>query len=267
MLTIQPKISNYQHQPTKALSFKGEQNPDAAYFEEKIDFYENQIKEYDEAIEDKYTPKPLKKIMKGFRIISEALLEGWAVAWGASKGSKLLKSSIVNTANSKAIHKADGVIKPIIQGVKQSIKNIAKYIANGFTSLKNSKAMKSVSEFFSKTAENLNKNKFGKGVVKCFEAIGSGFKYLGKKISKGWNNIVDACSGKNAEATYDKVTKGTSKVFGVGAGIAGGYNAATNADERELKRQERKETTDQQVIDKDYNDGLEAALEDLEDDE
>lgn len=261
MLTIQPKISNY-HQSQKNLYFRGDDNDNGRIFEEKVDFYENQIKEYDEAISDKHTPKQLKKIMKCFRIISEALLEGWAVAWGASKGSKLIKSSIVTTADSKTIQKAEGILKPIILGVKKSAKNIAAGIANTFTKIKDSKFMNSVTKFFKNTAEKMNKNSFGRGIVKSFETIGSGLKILGQKISNGWNKLMKACDSKNAGATYDKVTQNASKVLGVGAGAAGGYNAATKAEDRETKKTEQ---NNQQIIDKDYNDGLDAALDELED--
>lgn len=266
MLTIQPKISAYHHSP-KALSFKSNEGieEDTKLFEEKTRFYEDQVEEYNEAIKDKHTPEPLKKIMKGFRILSEALLEGWAVAWGTSKGSKVIKSSIITTSGSKIAKEADGILKPITQGFKKSAKNLATAISNGFTHFKNSNFMKSVSNFFSKTAEKLNKNSVGKYVVKTFETIGTGFKIMGQKIGTGWNKMAASFKSENAGKTYDKISKGASKTLGIGAGAAGGYNAILR-EEKTSKKTDKKQDDDQ-VIDEDYDDGLEAALNELEDEE
>ncbi len=272
MLTIQPKISTNNNYP-KLVSFKAEMSAkdkaENRAYEEKVNFYEDQIRDYDEAINDKHTPEPLKKIMKGFRIISEALLEGWAVAWGASKGSKVIKSSVINTASSEFGKKSGTIFKPLIQGIKKTSKNIATALSNGVKAIKDSKFVKNIGKFFTETAEKMNKNSFGKAIVSGIESIGKGFKYIGNKIAQGWNKLANAFKGENASATYDKVSKGTSKVLGTGAGVAGGYSAMTKAEEkeaREAKKATKEEVDTDPVIDEDYDNGLDAAADDLEDD-
>ena len=95
MLTIQPKITQYSQQRNQ-ISFKNTEAigiPDDSFYRDKQNYYENQIREFDELIEDEHTPNAFKKVLKGFRVVSEGLLEGCAVAWGASKGAKVIKSA------------------------------------------------------------------------------------------------------------------------------------------------------------------------------
>ena len=94
MLTIQPKFTHYSN--TRQIAFRGEapSNEDKIY-EEKQKHYAKQVEELDKLIQDKHTNNTLKKVLKGSKVVSEGLLEGWAVAWGAHKGAKIVKPSIL----------------------------------------------------------------------------------------------------------------------------------------------------------------------------
>lgn len=241
MLTIQPKITQYAQQRNN-VSFKGSEAvgiPDDSFYRDKQDYYENQIREFDTLIEDKHTPDSFKKVLKGFRVVSEGLLEGCAVAWGASKGAKVIKSAAVKGASSDFVKGTRKVFAPMVEGFKTTGSKIWKAIGEKITNIKTSKFMTGISEKFSKFVENMNNNKVGKFIVSTFENIGKAFKWVGKQIANGYNFVKGKIKGMNGSEVYDKTANITSKTLGAGAGVAGAYNAATNAEARAEEKSSR----------------------------
>ena len=227
MLTIQPNLTSYS-KPMVSFKSKNYDEGSEGYFKEKVDYYTQQAKEFEELSQDSNSPSGFRKAMKVFRVISEALLEGWAVAWGASKGAKILKSSVIKGADSKFAKHSKEVLKPVLEGVKSSGKKVAELFTKGVEKFKASKFAEKFTNFVAKMREN----KIGKYVVEGFEYIGKAIKYVGKLIASGAKKIVEPLKGKPAGEIYDKGAKVASNTLGVGAGVAGAYNAATNAQER-----------------------------------
>ena len=228
MLTIQPKVTSYSR---PAVTFKAGLDDRDDFYQKKIDYYKQQAAEFDELAKNSDSPSGFRKIMKGFVIISEALLEGCAVAWGASKGAKVLKSSVIKGAHSKFAKQAADVLKPIWTGLKTSGKKIAENFTRTVEKVKTSKFAEKLVKFVDKMKEN----KVGKYVVKAFDYIGQALKYVGSLVKKGANKVVDYFKGKPAGEIYDKGAKAASTTLGVGAGVAGAYSSATNAQDRKEK--------------------------------
>ena len=234
MLTIQPKITQYSQQRSN-ISFKSREDggiPDDSFYKEKQAYYEDQIREFDTLIEDEHTPTAFKKILKGFRVVSEGLLEGCAVAWGASKGAKVIKSAAVKGASSNFVKGTRKVFAPMVEGFKSTGTKIWKAIGEKAANIKGSKFFTNISEKFTTLVNRMNENKVGKFVVSSFENIGKAFKWVGKKIAEGYKFVAGKIKGMNGSEVYDKTANITSKTLGAGAGVAGAYNAATKAEER-----------------------------------
>lgn len=233
MLTVQPKFTNYT--APKAISFKSNDEDYVGgakgeeYYKEKVDFYKKQAAEFERMSEDSTNPDSLKKMMKGFRVASEALLEGWAVAWGASKGSKILKASVISGSKTKFIKGVKNILRPIYKGMKSSGKKITETYTKTAERIKTSK----FAEKFNNFVEGMRKNPVGKYIVKGFEYVVKAFKYVGKMIKAGAKKLIEPLKGKTKSEIYDKTTKVASNTLGVGAGVAGAYNAATGADKRQ----------------------------------
>lgn len=231
MLTIQPKFTPYSQ---NNLTFK---SSDIAIlndveYENKVKYYENQTKEFDNLIEDKHTPDALKKVLAGSKIVSEGLLEGWAVAWGASKGAKVMKSSFMKGINSKFAKKVGELSKPIATGIKNGASRLWKAVSNVIDNIKVSEFMTNMTKRFSAIRETLNNNAFGKYIVQAFDQIGKGLKWTKTKIATAYNNITTTAKNLKGDEVYDKISNVASKTLGVGAGAAGAYNAATKASDR-----------------------------------
>lgn len=219
MLTIQP---NFTQHSNKALTFKSgySVNTDEdRKFQEKTQFYEDQANEFDSMIKDKKTPDYMKKIFKTFKVLSEALFEGWLVMWGASKGSKFVKDGVIKGANSKFTKEVKEILKPITKGFKNAKASFIDAITEGSKRFKESEFLKKI-----------NNNAIGKQVVKFFELIGKGFTAVGKTIKTGYNAVASHFKGKSASEIYDKAAKVTGRTLGIGAGAAGAYDAATRPD-------------------------------------
>lgn len=243
MLTIQP---NFTHRSNRVLSFKSGYSVNSEEdkkYKSKTDFYEQQTNEFDEMINDKQTPDYMKKIFKGFKVLSEALFEGWLVMWGASKGSKFVKDGVIQGANSKFTKELKNIMKPITKGLQTAKSVIGKSITEGVERFKNS-------EFLQK----INNNFIGKQVVKVFELIGKGFNVVGKAIKAGYNAIAKPFKGKTTSEIYDKAAKATGTTLGVGAGAAGAYNAATRPDGKENATKDNNNDAD---IHKEYQEEVE----------
>lgn len=234
MLTIQPNVVNYSNK--RPIHFRGEENGVAGslldgditedLYNEKSNFYKSQIREFDKSINDEHTPDFMKKVLKGFRIISEALLEGWAVAWGASKGSKVIKSSVVKNVEEVAGKHAQEVLTPFGEKLSKGFKKVGEVVSKGVEKLKTSSFGVAFSEKLAKITEKMNQNSVGKYIVK-------GFEYIGKGIKAVVNFITKPFKGAKASEVYDKATKATSTTLGVGAGAAGAYNATTKVNEKD----------------------------------
>jgi hypothetical protein len=234
MLTVQPKITQYSQQRNQ-ISFKNSELagiPDDSFYRDRQNYYENQIREFDELIEDEHTPSAFKKVLKGFRVVSEGLLEGCAVAWGASKGAKVIKSAAVKGASSNFTKKAAEFIKPMAEGFRTTGAKIWTAISDKASAIKGSKFVTNLSEKFGKFVEKMRNNKVGKYIVKGFEYVGKAIKWVGSKIAQGFKYITGKAKAVNGSEAYDKAASITSKTLGAGAGVAGAYNAATRADER-----------------------------------
>lgn len=215
MLTIQPNFTTAK--PVKKIAFKSNEDDAATetyavingrseaenrFYQMKVSHYEKQVEDFDKALQDKDTPTLLKRAIKVFKVASEALLEGWAVAWGAKKGAKVIKNPMVNSKFAKGTGK---VFKTIGKGLGK----VAAGFSEGYTKFKATKFM--------------TENSFGKILSKGLGYIEKAFTFIGEKISK----LTAPLKGEKAGAVYDKAADVTSKTFGVGAGAAGAYNAAT----------------------------------------
>lgn len=240
MLTIQPKYT--QHSPV-VLSFKSAEDTAEQRYETKTKYYEKQVEEFDNMLKDKHTPSSFKKIAKIFKVISEALLEGWAVMWGASKGAKIIKTSVINETTSKVAKEAKHIFSPLLKGLKKTASNITTSMSKGIDNLKQTKFATNLSEKMTKLTEKLDGTTVGHYIVKGLRAIGKFFKAVGRLITLGAKKVAEPFKKTNVEAVYDKVSKATATTLGVGAGAAGAYNAATRPEDSEKK------TTTSEVID------------------
>lgn len=245
MLTIQPKFTNYT--ASKAISFKadGDETSDREeFYKEKVDFYKKQAEEFKEMEKDRSNPESFSKIMKVFRVVSEALLEGWAVAWGASKGSKLLKSSVISASKTNFVKGVKDILRPIYKGIKSSGKKIAEAYSNTITKIKTSKFAEKIEKF----VNGMRENPIGKYIVNGFEYIGKGFKFVGKIIKAGAKKLAEPFKGKTKSEVYDKATKFASNTLGFGAGGAGAYNAATDAEKRKAEQNSNIDNNDEELF-------------------
>lgn len=235
MLTIQPKLSHYS---TSKLAFKGEKdnagfssdeirNDD--FYREKIDFYKKQKQEYENLLDEHSdAPKGFKTVVRGFKIISEALLEGWALAWGVRKGSKVMKTTVMSGVNSSFTKKAKDILRPMWKGIKSSGSKLSESVSNSYQTFKASKFATDVVEKFNKIVTALNNNPVGKYVVKTFEYIGKALKYAGAMVKKGYEFVKKPFAGKSADELYEKGSKAAATTLGVGAGGTALYTEANH---------------------------------------
>jgi hypothetical protein len=233
MLTIQPNFTHAAN--TKPLAFRAAETLDAdeSTLKEKANFYQTKMKEFDETLNDTKAPKTLKTMAKVFKVVSEALFEGWLVAWGATKGSNVVKSAVISGINSKAAARAKNLVTPLGEYFNKAVS----FVGENFTKLRNSeKVVKFISDINSKI-EILDKSRIGHYVVEGAKTLKKGVSavagFVGGLVKKVKNPIKDM----NAEQVYDKATKVTSTTLGVGAGIAGAYNSATNAEARKAAQE------------------------------
>lgn len=202
MLSIQP--NQISQTASKYQTFKGSSCVlDEETYANRRSYYENQKHECDELLEDQYLPKGFKNAVKVGKVVSEGILEGWAVAWAATKGAKFSKNIGLKVIDSKFA------------------KNIAKMFGNlaEFVKVKSSPLTKKLGENFETVINKLDTNKYGKYVVKGLKAINNGFKAVKAVVT----TVLEKLGVKNF--TYEKATKATATTLGVGSGLAGAYNA------------------------------------------
>lgn len=242
MLTIQPRITHYSN--TRNIAFRGNEKPEAEeltaeerLYRMKRNRYEKQVAQLDNLIQDKQTNNYLKKILKACKVVSEGLLEGWAVAWGAHKGAKIVKPSIIAKGAESKTYK---FLRPVLNGGKK----LGEALSKGIDNIKASKLYTGAAEKLAVITEKMNNHSVGKYVVKAFEYIGKAFKFVGGLFKKGYEAIAKPFKGKTGEELYDKAAKVTSNTMGVGAGTAGAYDAATK-DSRKATKPEATEQGEQ----------------------
>jgi hypothetical protein len=242
MLTIQPKLTNASN--ARPIAFRSNEavysEADEGSLRDKADFYEKKVREFDETIGDSKAPKFLKKMAKGFRVISEALFEGWLVAWGATKGSNVMKSAVVTGLNSRVATRAKSFVSPLGKMFKEGMAFVGEKLSN----IRNLKSVVSFVNSVNSKIERLDKTSVGHYIVEAGRFVKSGFN----RVAKSFENFGNRVKAMNVEQAYDKVAKTTSTTLGVGAGIAGAYNSATNAEERKA---EQEKEANSKVIDND----------------
>jgi hypothetical protein len=245
MLTIQPNFTNASN--VRPVAFRSN---DAVYNEadegslkNKADFYEKKVREFDETLGDSKAPKFLKTIVKAFRVISEALFEGWLVAWGATKGSNVIKSSVVSGMNSKFTARAKSFMSPLGGFLKKGVAFVGEKLGN----IKNLKPVANFMANVGSRIEKLDKSRVGHYVVEAGRFVKARFN----KVAEVAASFGDKVKAMNAEQVYDKVAKATSTTLGVGAGIAGAYNSATNA---EARKAEQDKKANSEFVDNNVND-------------
>ena len=264
MLTIKPKFTNYSN--TRQIAFRGEapSNEDKIY-EEKQKHYAKQVEELDKLIQDKHTNNTLKKVLKGSKVVSEGLLEGWAVAWGAHKGAKIVKPSILVKGSDSKLYK---VLSPMFSGIKKGGAKFIEVLSKGVDNVKASKLYTGATEKLAAITEKMNNHSIGKYVVKAFEYIGTAFKFVCGLLKKGFEAIAKPFKGKTGEELYDKAAKVTSNTMGVGAGAAGAYDAATKDSKKTVNPETTESTEAVDSVDDDIdNDELNEVEKMLEDGE
>lgn len=193
MLAIQP--TGISQTASKYQNFKGESYAlDDETYSNKRRYYESQRDECDELIEDKYLPRSVKNAVKVGKVVAEGSLEGWAVAWAATKGAKFSKTMVVKILNNKMI------------------KNLASKVGDlgSLAKVKSAPLLKDLGAKYTKLLDKLGQDKYG--------------KYLANGI-KGAEKITNKIGTTLKGFTYDKATKITATTLGVGSGLAGAYNA------------------------------------------
>ncbi|MBD5402643.1 hypothetical protein HDR58_07585 [bacterium] len=216
MLTIQPNFTQYS---AKNTTFRGVATLDEKTYNEQRAFYERQKQEFEDLINDDHIPESGKKIMNLFKIVSEGVLEGWAVLWGATKGAKAIKSFAGKIANGKAAKWATEVLKPITKGVSDTGSKIAESVKNKITDIQASKTMTTISDKFTEIISKIDDNKIGHSILETF-------RYVNKKLNPFNKDTLKKITEPLKNTTYDGVAKATATTLGVGSGLAGAYNAA-----------------------------------------
>ena len=224
MLTIQPKIQVANHQK---LSFKGVDNleNDRAFYEEKQDYFEQQARDFEELENDRHTPKALKPVMKGLKILSEAVVEGFAVLWATKKGASFIKSGATKLASSKFTTGSKKVLKPLKTGFKDFANSLFKTISEKMEKLSNNETVKNITTKFDKLYKRFSESAIGKPIVKVAKSIISFGQKTFEKVSKLFGGKGEKVS---AEKVYDKTVNAVANVAGVGSGVAGAYAAAVS---------------------------------------
>jgi len=237
MLTIQPNFTNQSLRRVPA--FKGEtgQTPEDKYYQEKINFYENGKKEFENLINDDKTAKPLKKLAKTFKVISEMLLEGWAVAWGASKGARFMKASVAEGVNSQFAKGTKDVLKPVGKGLIAAGKKLAGFAESAVKYIKGTPAYTKLNEKLTKITEKMNNNKYGRFALNVLNKIGEGIKVVADFVAKPFKKVANSMKNTSFDKAYDKTAKATSTTLGVGAGAASGYNEVMHPEKAKVENE------------------------------
>lgn len=256
MLTIQPNFTTkYVQKPTAFKGHEGAYDLTEDLYNEKSDFYKKQIKDLDEVIENDKTPSTLKKFAKGAKVVSEAVLEGWAVAWGAKKGANILKGTAAKGLNSKFAKniqdfatKAQDFIKTKGIGTK-----LHTAIVKGIEKFKTSKIGQNIINTFNRFADT----KVGGAIIKGFKVIGNAFKTAYGFVAKQFSKVKTAMSGKSFDEVYEKTSKAAATTLGVGAGTTSAYTSVRKPEENVAKETAKEVAKENDEIDIDEDEFME----------
>jgi hypothetical protein len=163
-------------------------------------FYKRQIADTDRLLKDDHTPKIVKKGLKIAKVLSEGVFDFIAVSWGATQGSKILKSGAIKFANSKFF---------------KSGKDVGKYATSAFEKLGGNTLIKKLNPYI----EKLSESKYGQYLATGMKALGQVLKKVAKIAGKPFE-------GKTSGEIYDKTSNVVAKTLGVGSGVAGIYGSA-----------------------------------------
>lgn len=251
MLTIQPKFTTQAYNAGK-IPFKGEgfsvETTEDKLYDEKTKYYEKQKNEFEKLKKDVNASGTFKTILSGFSTISSALFEGWMVAWGASKGAKFLKGSVINGVNSKVAKGASEAAAPVLKGVGKFFSKIGTKVSELVGKVKTSPLATKISEKLTKVAEKMDNTKLGKPVMTALRAVGKAIKAVMKFIAKPFEKLAAKLKGADISSTYDKVAKTTSTTLGVGAGTAEVYNKVMHPENAKIS-EDAKEDANEEIVD------------------
>lgn len=221
MLTIQPRFTQ---QASRTVPFRGnEEYLNEETYNQKKSYYQRQKEGFEEILNDENVPAGMKKGAKIFKVVSEGILEGWAVTWAATKGGKILKSTFVKALNSKFAKWTAEMLSPVGKGLKTSAQKFMESLSNKTTDLKQSKLV-------NKLLENLNKTKAGQFVLNAAKTVGKGLKTALTFVKNLGQKIISPLK----DLTYDKAAKATARTLGVGSGLAGAYSAARTPNDDQI---------------------------------
>lgn len=267
MLSVQP-VSVATSQKVRNVNFGNRssftvETPDDENYNKKTKFYEKQKNEFENIINDEEAPEILKKMGRFFKVVSEALFNGWLVAWGASKGAKFVKSSVASGLNSKAAENLKTFAKPLGEKFTTLSGAVAGGIASVGERIKATNVYTNISKKLTNLAEKLDGDKYGQYVMAGLRFVGSGVKSVLKLIAKPFEKLAEKVKGAEFDKAYDKAAKFTSTTLGVGAGAASAYDEAVHPETQKMYEPDKADDIDKDK--KEFDDEVKSHLDDIDD--
>lgn len=247
MLSIQPKISNYNSFNTVFSGRSGNSNAALAE-DDKFD------KELDEQkiIEEKYNgtvesiekakdtaleladkaPTPIKVAGKTLAITATALLSGMTLGWGGHKSIQAVKAALKTEAGMKLSSKVRNGYHAMVDGFKNSRDFIVEKYRNIKSSFKQTNFYNNVKNKYNSFFEN---TKFGRKLSEIKNKIKENSVY--QKISEGISNAYNSCKNgitsmyrKIRGIKGEQVEKATVNTLGVSGAVSSGVYAINDKD-------------------------------------
>lgn len=265
MLTIQP---NFTTKPVSKVAFGHSgatafsvETPEDEYYNDKTNFYKKQSKEFDNIIEDDRTPEFLRKMGKAFKIGSEVLFQGWLVAWGASKGAKFLKSSVISGVSSDSAKAAMKTAGKVTDGIQKAAGFLFEKAGKVVERVKTTPAYMNFAQKFENLVKRLDENKYGQYAMAAFRAIGSGIKKVAGYIKKPFVAAGEKLKNADFSTAYDKTAKAASTTLGVGAGATCAYDEIVHPENQAAEEASRRaENPDRE----EFNDEVQRRLDEVD---
>lgn len=243
MLTIQP---NFTTQHTNKIPFRGKEDPvfkvetpEDEFYNKQTSFYEKQKQEFEDLLDDERTPKFLKKLGKAFKIGSEVLFQGWLVAWGASKGAKFVKSSVISGVNSNAAKSAMKTAGKFTDSIKNAAGFLFEKAGKAVSDIKSTQTYMNFAQKFENLVKRLDENKYGHYVMAAFGTIGSGIKkavgIIKEPFVKHYVKLSEKMKNTDFGTVYDKTAKAASTTLGVGAGATCAYDEIVHPEKQDIE--------------------------------
>lgn len=185
------------------------------------DFWENQKQTFDELAGDKDSvPSFLRKGMKVISVGISAVLGGMAMVWGSKKSIGAMES----LANTKKV-------KAFTANTKGKFNKFKDVVGGAFQKIKNSKFVKSITNFINKKVDKFNNSKVGKNPI--VKSIVNGVKTAKNWIVKSYNTVVNKIKGIKGETVKNTAVN----TMGVSGGVTSGVAAMkeNNAAEKEVE--------------------------------